>query len=123
MMICFCTAIGLGTLMYVSFASRYLGIFLAGLMFCTSEMLREKVWPKYVHQIQVWLVRIFFAATIAFEIPIKSFWNGRVWLKALTLVVPLCAKSVTGFLAPQPIKEEFWKASLQRSRVILSFFR
>lgn len=42
-------AAGLGTALYYSLASRYLGVFLAGLCFCTNARVHHELWE---HQLK-----------------------------------------------------------------------
>lgn len=63
--------------------SHLLGAFLAGLSF--SRVTRSlHLWNKYIKDINSWLLRLFFAATVAFAIPInilfdvESFWKGLI---------------------------------------------
>ena len=46
-----------------------------------------------------WLVKIFFACTIGFEVPIRDLWTGRVLGKAFAFLSAAIGKLVTGFFA------------------------
>lgn len=61
--LCFSIAVALASALYYTYASRYLGVFLAGLFFCTSPALQHDIWTAQVKKIHRWLLRIFFAAT------------------------------------------------------------
>jgi hypothetical protein len=52
--------------------------------------------------IMTWLLRLFFACTIGFEIPIKSFGNLVVIEYGMILSLAVVGKLVTGWLAPPP---------------------
>ncbi len=58
-------------------SSHLLGAFLAGLSFCTDDRV-HMAWSRQVKRLLQWLLRIFFAATIGFEVPIKSFASADV---------------------------------------------
>ena len=49
-------------------ASSLLGSFLAGMMFCQIDEVQE-VWERQVKRLAQWLLRLFFACSIGFEIP------------------------------------------------------
>ena len=53
-------------------SSHLLGAFLAGLSFCSDEHVHH-AWTKQVKRLLQWLLRIFFAATIGFEVPVREF--------------------------------------------------
>lgn len=109
------SAVGLATLLNYTFASRYLGVFLAGLAFCSINTVHEGVWETHIKPIHSWLFRIFFGATVAFEIPVRQFVSPVVWARACAFLVPFFAKLATGFLAESPYcspsSPDFWKAS------------
>ena len=79
-------------------SSYLLGCFIAGFCFC-QEKLVHHVWVTQVKRILSWLLRIFFACTIGFEIPIKSFGDGQVLAYATILMLAILGKLVTGFFA------------------------
>ncbi len=98
-------------------ASPLLGAFLAGLSFCTIRSL-EHVWKSQVKRLQTWcvrvcvrtashhasccflhsrfppsrLVRIFFACTVGFDVPVKLFGSGIVWKRAVVFYCATLAK-------------------------------
>lgn len=90
--LCLALAVGLSAAMEYSHASRYLGTFLAGLAFCNVPTMHEKVWGRQMRHIQRWLIRIFFAATIAFEIKIRELFSGAVVIRALAYLLPTFIK-------------------------------
>ena len=53
-------------------SSHLLGAFLAGLSVCSDEHVHH-AWTKQVKRLLQWLLRIFFAATIGFEVPVREF--------------------------------------------------
>jgi Kef-type K+ transport system membrane component KefB len=99
-------------------ASPLLGAFLAGLSFCTIRSL-EHVWKSQVKRLQTWcggrrvlvhlshriasahalssplrlrLVRIFFACTVGFDVPVRLFGSGVVWRRAAVFYCATLAK-------------------------------
>lgn len=94
----FFAAIGLMTALHAGKSSYLLGAFLAGLMFCSVHSLMT-TWHTQVKRYQTWLVRIFFAATIGFEIPIRHFWTGAVWGHGLAYWTANVGKLLTGIFA------------------------
>jgi len=79
-------------------SSHLLGAFLSGLSFCTDHDV-HKAWTRQVKRVLQWLLRIFFAATIAFEIPIEQFWNAEVIRGASVLCLAIVGKVLTGLWA------------------------
>jgi len=79
-------------------SSYLLGCFIAGFCFCTEKLVHH-VWVSQVKRILGWLLKIFFACTIGFEIPIKSFGDGQVIAYAIILMLAILGKLVTGFFA------------------------
>lgn len=64
--------------------SHLLGAFLAGLSF--SRVTRSLyLWNKYIKDINSWLLRLFFAATVAFAIPINILFNLEAFWKGLII--------------------------------------
>jgi Kef-type K+ transport system membrane component KefB len=83
-------------------SSHLLGCFFAGLCFCTDSHTIHHAWTKQVMTIMTWLLRLFFACTIGFEIPIKNFGNLVVIEYGMILFLAVVGKLVTGWLAPPP---------------------
>jgi hypothetical protein len=81
-------------------ASYLMGSFLAGLTFCSSDGLHHLFVRQFKRMLQ-WLMRIFFACTIGFQVPIKDFgdltiiWQGLVFCLAW-----LVGKISVGFMVP-----------------------
>jgi hypothetical protein len=81
-------------------ASPLMGAFLAGLAFCTSEEVR-KAYTSQCKRIMQWLMRIFFAASIGFQVPIEKFASPSVLLEGLAFSLALLGKVAVGFLVPR----------------------
>lgn len=98
-LICFAVlTAGLMTALEALKSSYLLGAFLAGFSFCTMKSVLH-VWEHQVKRLQTWLLRLFFAATVGFDIPIRYFARPRVIAFAAALMLPLLGKAATGFLA------------------------
>jgi len=80
-------------------ASHLMGSFLAGLVFCTDHDLHVEFVSQFKRVLQ-WLMRIFFASTIGFQVPIKNFGNGKVIWQGLLFTLALLGKLGVGFLVP-----------------------
>ena len=97
-------------------ASPLLGAFLAGLSFCTIRSL-EHVWKAQVKRLQTWLVRIFFACTVGFDVPVRRFSSPLVWRRAAIFWVATLSKLSAGVFgvprkAPQMLTLGLAMASL-----------
>jgi len=57
------------------------------------------IWEKQVKRLQTWLLRIFFGATVAFELPLRAWAKPRVVAFAFALLLPLLGKAAAGALA------------------------
>jgi Kef-type K+ transport system membrane component KefB len=82
-------------------SSELLGSFLGGLCFCTDHHV-HRVWEKQVKRVLTWMIRVFFACTIGFSIPIKDFWTGGVWIKAGVFLACMSGKFAIGLLSTPP---------------------
>ena len=88
--------------------SYLLGCFLAGLCFCTDHH-THPVWQAQVKRLLQWLMRLFFACTIGFEVPIKNLGSGKVWGHAALYVFIIAMKLTSGIFAIPLSKREFFK--------------
>lgn len=84
---------------HVAKASHLMGAFIAGLVFCTDHNLHVEFVSQYKRLLQ-WLMRIFFASTIGFQVPIKDFGNTTVLWKGCVFTLALLGKIFVGFLVP-----------------------
>ncbi len=101
--------LGLLPATFYSEASFLLGAFLAGLAFCRDDALGEFVSVQF-KRIITWLMRLFFAATIGFQVPVSLFGNGTVLWKGLVLMVALSGKLAVGpLLTPKLDKQHHWR--------------
>lgn len=92
------TSIGLQTIAVLVKSSYLLGSLLAGLSFSTIRSAKD-VWERQVKRLLHWLLKLFFAATIGFEIPAKAFWTRRTLSHGMAFIGPVLAKVLVGALA------------------------
>eukprot|EP00814_Leptocylindrus_danicus_P006822 CAMPEP_0116007090 /NCGR_PEP_ID=MMETSP0321-20121206/2096_1 /TAXON_ID=163516 /ORGANISM="Leptocylindrus danicus var. danicus, Strain B650" /LENGTH=843 /DNA_ID=CAMNT_0003475727 /DNA_START=206 /DNA_END=2738 /DNA_ORIENTATION=+ len=86
-------------MLYYTKASYLMGAFLAGLTFSQVGM----VHATFVHSteaVMTWLIRIFFAASIGFQVPIKKFGDPYVIKWGFALYLAVASKLVLGFFVP-----------------------
>jgi len=84
---------------YYAKASYLMGSFLAGLTFCSSDGLHHLFVRQFKRVLQ-WLMRIFFAASIGFQVPIKDFADPTVIWQGLVFCFALAGKIAVGFMVP-----------------------
>jgi len=116
--IMFLLLLGLMPATHYSEASHLMGAFIAGLAFCT----RHDVHVAFVHQFKrvlQWLIRIFFAATIGFQVPIKKFGDGEIIWKGLLFTVALLGKLGVGFLVPNFTQDKNFRGHHLRDCLIV----
>jgi Kef-type K+ transport system membrane component KefB len=87
-------------------SSELLGAFLAGLCFCSDHVVHA-TWDRQVKRVYAWLMRLFFAATIGFEIPIEHM-NTQSLTKACILCTVSIAKLAMGAFAQPLDSDHFW---------------
>ena len=95
-------------------SSPLLGAFLSGLSFCTDRDVHDS-WARQVKRLMQWLLRIFFAATIAFAVPINEFASLEVLKGAAILCVAVLGKVATGLWALPLNWGQFWTVGLAMS--------
>mmetsp|Transcript_10833 Transcript_10833/g.14344 ORF Transcript_10833/g.14344 Transcript_10833/m.14344 type:complete len:780 (+) Transcript_10833:171-2510(+) len=84
---------------YYAKASYLMGCFIAGLAFCTSHGVHTRFVTQFKRLLQ-WLMRIFFAASIGFQVPIKDFGQTKVIGLGFLFTLALLGKLAVGFLVP-----------------------
>lgn len=105
---------------YYAKASYLMGCFVAGLTFCSSH----EVHHLFVHQFKrllQWLMRIFFAASIGFQVPIKDFADGTVIWQGLVYTLALTGKVAVGFLVPNFTQGKRFSGNHLRDCLITGF--
>lgn len=106
LMIIFLLAIGLMSIADAVRSSYLLGALMAGLSFSTVHSVHH-VWEGQVKRILKWLLKVFFASTIGFEIPIKAFWTGPILGKAAVFSLCVIAKLPVGLYATPLVLPNF----------------
>jgi len=84
---------------YYSKSSFLMGAFLSGLVFCRNHDVHVRFVSQFKRLLQ-WLMRIFFAASIGFQVPIKDFGDWHVIGYGALFTVALTGKLAVGFLVP-----------------------
>mmetsp|Transcript_21173 Transcript_21173/g.28166 ORF Transcript_21173/g.28166 Transcript_21173/m.28166 type:complete len:1051 (-) Transcript_21173:3288-6440(-) len=87
-------------MMFYSRASHLTGAFLAGLAFSQVEGVHH-AFVSEAGSIMGWLLRIFFSASIGFQVPIKNFGNKNVIAWGFAFYVAVLGKLPVGFFAPK----------------------
>jgi Kef-type K+ transport system membrane component KefB len=100
---------------FYSEASYLLGAFLAGLSACQEKQTAD-AYNQHLAKIIQWLMRVFFGASIAFEIPILLFDNGTVIGNGFILSLSLLGKIMTGLLLTPVIAKDGRRWDWQHSR-------
>jgi Kef-type K+ transport system membrane component KefB len=98
-------------------ASYLLGAFLSGLAFCGVDEVRDMYTSQFKRLIQ-WLMRIFFAASIGFQVPIGDFGDGKVVGVGFLYSLAFTGKFAVGFLAPNFEKGRRFRGSHLRDCLI-----
>lgn len=80
-------------------SSFLMGAFLSGLVFCRNHDVHVRFVSQFKRLLQ-WLMRVFFAASIGFQVPIKDFGDWHVIGYGLLFTVALAGKLAVGFLVP-----------------------
>jgi len=88
-------------------SSHLLGAFLAGLCFCTDHTIHH-AWHHQIKRVLQWMLRIFFSATIGFQIPILEFGSPMVLLRGFVFCFAAIGKVVQGFFAQPLNPKEFF---------------
>jgi len=78
--------------------SYLLGAFFTGLSLCTLTSMHH-IWHSQLKRLQTWLLRLFFGATVAFDVPIVKFGKPRVLAFAAALLLAVLGKALCGVLA------------------------
>ena len=94
----FVVAYGMMVTTHYGRSSHLLGAFLGGLCFCSLSSM-QTVWHQQVEKILSWLIRVFFACTIGFEVPIRDLWTAPVLTRAAVFMIAAFGKVATGLFA------------------------
>jgi len=79
-----------------------LGAFVSGILFCKVPR-SMFVWRRQFKRIMSWMIRCFFAATIAFSLPVSALFSARAagWGLLLGVVAAIGGKLVCGFVVTE----------------------
>lgn len=99
MAIMFMLVLALMPATYYAKASYLMGAFVAGLTFCSSHGLHHLFVRQFKRLLQ-WLMRVFFAASIGFQVPIKDFADPTIIWQGLVYTLALSGKIGVGFMVP-----------------------
>ena len=110
----FVVAYALMVVLHYGRSSHLLGAFLGGLCFCSLSSMQH-TWHVKVEKILSWLVRVFFACTIGFEVPIRDLWTGPVLARAGVFLVAALGKIATGLFAKPLTRVEAMKIGFAMS--------
>jgi len=91
-------------LLNYSGASYLTGAFLAGLSVSQLPAIHTS-YSRNGRELMVWLMRIFFTATIGFQVPIMMYNNAHVFKWSAKFLAPVVAKAPLGLLVPRFRKE------------------
>mmetsp|Transcript_16594 Transcript_16594/g.35967 ORF Transcript_16594/g.35967 Transcript_16594/m.35967 type:complete len:838 (+) Transcript_16594:67-2580(+) len=84
---------------YYAKSSFLMGAFLSGLVFCRNHDVHIRFVSQMKRLLQ-WLMRIFFAASIGFQVPIKDFGDWHVIGYGALFTLALLGKLAVGFMVP-----------------------
>jgi Kef-type K+ transport system membrane component KefB len=85
---------------YYSKASYLLGAFLSGLAFCRDSSGVDAAFAQQFQRPLDYLMKLFFAASIGFQVPVRSFGDGAVLARGCLFALALTGKLAVGLLAP-----------------------
>lgn len=102
---------------YYAQASYLMGSFLAGLVFCRSDGLHSLFVSHFKHIIQ-WLMRMFFAGSIGFQVPVKNFGDGTVIWQGLMFTLAFTGKLGVGFMVPNFLQAKRFRGDHLRDCLI-----
>lgn len=102
--------------------SYLLGAFLAGLAFCQEPGLDQKFRKEFETLIR-WLMMMFFAATIGFQVPVSLFGDGIVIRHGFLLSAALFGKIAVGPLLTPKFDDNmsFWRGDHLRDCMVVGF--
>jgi hypothetical protein len=97
-----------------------MGCFLAGLTFCSSDGLHH-LFARQFKRILQWLMRVFFSASIGFQVPIKDFGDMTVIVQGLIFCLALIGKIAVGFMVPNFSQSRRFTANHLRDCLVTGF--
>jgi len=116
----FALVVGLMPATKYSKASPLMGCFIAGLVFCSNHAAHHHFVSQMKRLLQ-WLMKIFFAATIGFQVPVKSFADGRVIGNGCLFTLALLGKLFTGLMVPNFTPNKRYTGLHMRDVLVVGF--
>jgi Kef-type K+ transport system membrane component KefB len=80
-------------------ASYLMGGFVTGLAFCSAEGTHQLFISQF-KRVTTWCMRMFFAASIGFQVPVRDFGDVQVLWRGMVFFSSLFGKLAVGFLVP-----------------------
>ena len=85
---------------YLTGASHLLGGFLSGLAFCRDPTGVASLFRSRFGRLVEWLMKLFFAASIGFQVPVRSFGDTEVVSRGCFFSLALLGKLAVGLMTP-----------------------
>lgn len=101
-------------------SSYLMGAFLSGLAFCQSVELQDQFTSQFKRTLS-WLMRIFFAASIGFQVPMKDFGKATVIWHGVVYTFALLGKLAVGWLVPNFTSHRNYRGPHLRDILITGF--
>jgi len=107
---------------YYSRASYLLGAFLAGLAFCQEPKLEERFRREF-HKVIHWLMMLFFAASIGFQVPVSILADRTVIGRGFLISLALLGKVAVGPLLTPLFDDDMrrWRGKHLRDCAVVGF--
>ncbi len=103
---------------YFSRASYLLGAFLSGLTFCRDSSGVTEVFRQEFQRLIDYGMKLFFAASIGFQVPVSSFGNFSIIGRGFFFALALMGKLAVGLLTPNFKSTEIKKNRVRDSLVV-----
>mmetsp|Transcript_21156 Transcript_21156/g.31370 ORF Transcript_21156/g.31370 Transcript_21156/m.31370 type:complete len:495 (+) Transcript_21156:126-1610(+) len=101
-------------------SSYLMGAFLSGLAFCQSIELQDMFTSQF-KRVLSWLMRIFFAASIGFQVPMRDFGKATVIWHGIVYTFALLGKLAVGWLVPNFTNHRNYRGTHLRDILITGF--
>lgn len=101
---------------YFSQASYLLGAFLSGLAFCRDQSRVDELFRKQFKRPMAYLMKLFFAASIGFQVPVRSFGDATIVGRGFLFALALMGKLAVGLLSPNFAKGDSENKPTKRFR-------
>ena len=115
------SSLGLCAAMHYGRCSHLFGAFLGGMCFCSFP----DALPVWRHQVSgrigKWLVKLFFACTIGFPLPIANLWTSQVFSLGFLFFCAVAGKLVLGFFSSLAQQHQQQQQQQQQQPKVESF--